>query len=174
MKERDSPARVLAIDPTSRGFGFVILEGPRLVVDWGVKTGRATSIEREQQLLARIDDLIRHYRPQIIVLEKVGDSGSRRGGRVRLLIGAIGNMAAWQGIAVRRISISRVRRVFSTFGAQSKHDIACVVVMHLPEIAVRVPRRRKPWMGEDYRMAVFDAAALALTYFYGRGCWGGS
>jgi Holliday junction resolvasome RuvABC endonuclease subunit len=171
MKKRDTPTRVLAIDPTSRGFGFIILEGPRLVVDWGVKSGRAASIEREQQLLSRVGDLIHQYRPHVLILEKTSTPESRRCGRVRLFIGAIENMALWQEMDVRRIPLSQVRRVFLAFGARSKHEIACVIAMHLPEIAVRLPRRRKPWMGEDYRMAVFDAAAFALTYFYGRRRW---
>jgi len=29
----------------------------------------------------------------------------------------------------------------------------------------RLPRLRKPWMSEDYRMSIFDAVALALTIF---------
>jgi len=26
-------------------------------------------------------------------------------------------------------------------------------------------RHRKPWMSEDHRMAIFDATALALTFY---------
>jgi Holliday junction resolvasome RuvABC endonuclease subunit len=169
MSEKRAPARVLAIDPTARGFGFIILEGPRLVVDWGVKSARATSIKREQQLLGRVGDLVCQYRPQVIILEKTDTIGNRRSGRVRLFIAGIENMAVWQEIIVRKTLISQVRRVFLAFGARNKHEIACVVAMHLPEIALRLPRRRKPWMSEDYRMAIFDAAALALTHFYTRG-----
>jgi hypothetical protein len=106
-----------------------------------------------------------------MILEKTGAPGSRRGGRARLFIAAAENMAVWQQMAVRRIPQSQVRKVFKAFGAQTKHEIACVIAMHLPEIAIRLPRRRKPWMSEDYRMAIFDAAALALTYFYSRGRW---
>jgi hypothetical protein len=35
----------------------------------------------------------------------------------------------------------------------------------LPELTARLPRVRKPWMSEDERMSIFDAAAMALTYF---------
>jgi len=38
-----------------------------------------------------------------------------------------------------------------------------------PELAPRLPRFRKPWMSEDYRMSIFDAVAFGLTsikYFY--------
>jgi hypothetical protein len=30
----------------------------------------------------------------------------------------------------------------------------------------RLPRFRKAWMSEDYRMSIFDAAAFATTYFH--------
>lgn len=30
------PGRILAIDPTPRGFAFAVLEGTELLVDWGV------------------------------------------------------------------------------------------------------------------------------------------
>jgi len=29
----------------------------------------------------------------------------------------------------------------------------------------RLPRFRKPWMSEDYRMSIFDAVALAIAFF---------
>jgi hypothetical protein len=35
----------------------------------------------------------------------------------------------------------------------------------LPELAPYRPPRRKLWMSEDDRMAIFDAAALAATFF---------
>jgi hypothetical protein len=30
----------------------------------------------------------------------------------------------------------------------------------------RLPRFRKPWMSEDYRMSIFDAVRLGITYFH--------
>lgn len=171
MRKKVSPARVLAIDPTPRGFGFIVLEGPRTVVDWGVRSGRAVSIQREQQLLSRIGDLLRQYRPRIVILENGDAPGSRRCGRVKLLIESAANLAVWEGVAVRRVAVSNVRKAFSSFGARTKHEIARVVAMQLPEIAAWLPKPRSLWTGEDYRMAVFDAAALALTYFYARRRW---
>jgi len=29
----------------------------------------------------------------------------------------------------------------------------------------RLPRFRKPWMSEDYRMSIFDAVGFGLTFF---------
>jgi hypothetical protein len=167
MKSRKAnPKRVLAIDPTSRGFGFVVLESPTTPIDWGVKAIRP---KEEARTLAKVSELIRHYRPEIIVLEDY--KGSRRCGRIQNLIERICRLSQAEGLKSRRIPGSRVKRVFHTFRARTKHEIAHAVAQQIPELAPRLPRYRKPWMSEDYRMAIFDAAALALTYFYSRPVW---
>ena len=50
--------------------------------------------------------------------------------------------------------------------ATMKQEIAIAIAEHFPELAPRLPRSRKPWMSEDYRMSIFDAVALALTFFF--------
>ena len=40
------------------------------------------------------------------------------------------------------------------------------IVERLPELTPWRPPFRKPWMSESHRASIFDAAALALTYFY--------
>ena len=47
-----------------------------------------------------------------------------------------------------------------------KQEIAIAIAERFPELAPRLPRSRKPWMSEDYRMSIFDAVALALTFFF--------
>ena len=54
------PERVLAIDPFSRGFGFVVLEGTDSLVDWGLKDIRKAKAEKS---LKQIAILIAHYEP---------------------------------------------------------------------------------------------------------------
>src|SRR5579859_549607 len=111
-----NPKRVLAIDPTSRGFGFVVLESPTTLVDWGVKVVRQPN---EAQTLARVLDLIRHYMPEIIVLED--HRGSRRCARIQSLLAGVGRMATEEGLKIRHISVSQVKKVFKTFRACTKH-----------------------------------------------------
>jgi len=49
---------------------------------------------------------------------------------------------------------------------QGKHPIASILAdRYQEELAPRLPPFRKPWMSEDERMAMFDAAALAVAYF---------
>ena len=37
-----------------------------------------------------------------------------------------------------------------------------------PALASRLPPRRKCWQSEDYRMGIFDAAAVGVAYFVRR------
>jgi Holliday junction resolvasome RuvABC endonuclease subunit len=169
MSKVTSPPRVLAIDPTPRGFGYAILEGSTGLIDWGVKSVRCKSIEKEIETVSKITDLIQHYLPQYLILEKPNAKGSRRCGRVRLLLGTLQNVAVWQGIESRTISPEKLRKVFCTFGCNTKLQIANFVAQQFPGLADQLPEFRKPWMSEDYHMPIFDAVALALTYYYTRG-----
>jgi hypothetical protein len=52
-----------------------------------------------------------------------------------------------------------------TLSVSNKAKTARIVAAKFPELRSRLPPERKPWMSEDYRMAIFDAAAFALTLF---------
>jgi hypothetical protein len=160
---KHNPKRVLAIDPTSRGFGYVVLESPTTLVDWG---GKVIRDQNEAKTLAKLSELIRHYGPEIIVLEDPRES--RRCARIQSLLDGVCRLATEEGIESRRVPISRVKKVFHAFRATTKHEIAQVIAQQLPELAPQLPRYRKAWMSEGYGMAFFDAAALALTYFHFR------
>jgi hypothetical protein len=47
---------------------------------------------------------------------------------------------------------------------RNKHTVASAVAQQLPELAPKLPRKRKIWEGEDYRISIFDAAATGLAY----------
>ncbi len=153
--------RVLAIDPATRGFGFVVMEGPRKLVDWGVKS---TKTDREGKSVEKLEELISIYLPTFLIVERVDSTGSRRCRQVALLIKRLVAVAAESGVRVRTISRADVRQEFARCGASTKNQIALQIGRELPELAPKVPPSRKPWMSENYQMPVFDAAALALTF----------
>ncbi len=43
--------------------------------------------------------------------------------------------------------------------------MARFIAAKFPELARYLPPERKPWMSEDLRTAIFDAAAFALAFF---------
>ena len=155
--------RVLAIDPSTRGFGFAILEGPERLIDWAVKE---TKVNKNAKSLKLIDDLIDRYQPNVIVVEDYEGKGSRRCYRVGALINDISKLAAKRKIMVRSFSRAKVKQAFFESGAVNKHEIASAIAKGFPELAPRLPRVRKPWMSEDYRMSIFDAVALATAFFH--------
>jgi len=107
-----------------------------------------------------------YYSPDLVVVEEWTGQGSRRCLRIGNLIQAIRTMAARRHIPTRYISRDKVRQGFGAWHSQTKYQIAIAIAKQLPELRPRLPRFRKPWMTEDERMAIFDAASFALTYFY--------
>lgn len=149
--------RVLAVDPTHRGFGFAVLESPDRLVDWGVKTVRG---DKQAGCLRKIRELLQLYQPTVVILEDCARRGSRRCPRVRRLIERIRVLATKSGVKARVVSRAQVHKAFAP--ASTKHEIAVALAKHFPELALSLPPLRKPWMSEDCRMNVFDAVALAL------------
>ena len=166
MKGGADRYRVMAIGPAHRAFGYVIFEGPFSIVDWGVKSVRSTTIEREINMLSKINDLLHHYRVRVLIIEQIEGPCLNRCGRIRLLLATLKNQAAWGRVKVRTVSRKKKLTAFRAFGASTKDEIAQVIGRLVPELAPSLPRKRKAWMAEDYRAAIFDAAALALTFYY--------
>ena len=67
--------RVLSIDPTTKGFGFAVLEGPAMLIDWGVKHA---SGERNGGCLKQATELICRYQPDVLIVEQTAARGARR------------------------------------------------------------------------------------------------
>jgi hypothetical protein len=101
----------------------------------------------------------------VIVVEDYAGKGSRRCRRIQGLINEISKLASTRKIRVRRFSRVKVKQAFSESGASTKHGIALEIAKRFPELAPRLPRFRKPWMSEDYRMSIFDAVGLGMTFF---------
>lgn len=153
---------VLAVDPATRGIGFALFEGPRRPVDWGVKDAK---VHKNIQGLLKIGRLMDFYHPDVIVVEDYAGEGSRRSARVQRLIQDIKRLAHKKGITTRAYSRSVIRKTFAQSGAKTKYEIAKKIAEWLPTFAQRLPPVRKPWMSEDYRMSIFDAVSLALTFY---------
>jgi len=138
----------------------VVLEGATRVVDWGLKDTRRGTME---VTLAKVGRLLDLYRPAIVVVEYWRDLRSRREERACNRLREIVTFAATRGVAARAISRSQIQAAFAHESATTKHAIAGVLAARFPELARHRPRFRKPWMSEDERQAIFDAAAFAVT-----------
>lgn len=154
--------RILAIAPSTVGFGFAVLEGQDTLVDWGVKKVEG---DRNIQSLAKAEKLIAFYQPGTLVLEDVFAKNSRRSPRIRKLSRQIIKLAAARKVSVKAFSRDQVMKTFMADSQGTKHALAEIIAKRFPEeLASRLPPERKPWMSEDSRMNIFDAVALALVF----------
>lgn len=154
-------SRVLAIAPAHRGFGYAIMEGREMLVDWGVKEVRDKRACYED----KISELINLYQPDTIVTEDALNEVSRRCDRVRGLMRIIANLAFQKKIELCRVSKEDVKKFSAKLGATTKHQMAEKIAHQFPELVHRIPSKRMPWMSEDSRMGIFEAVTLAVFSF---------
>jgi RNase H-fold protein (predicted Holliday junction resolvase) len=156
------PTRILAIDPTTKGFGYAILDLPLRLVAWGMAH---IDGEKRSGAIFRFEALLDQFRPDAVVLEDTTAQGSRRYPRVRDLLEALAKIARERGLEVHTVSRLDVIAYFSSQDEQAtKHSIATTLAGAFPELAEKVPKKRKIWQSEDERIAVFDALSLAVTF----------
>jgi Holliday junction resolvasome RuvABC endonuclease subunit len=154
--------RALAIDPTTKGFGFAVLEGPAMLIDWGVKHA---SGERNGGCLKQARELIRRYQPDVLIVEHTAARGAHRCSRVRQLIEDLIALASDRRVRTKRVSRRRAQRCFSKTASATKRQIAVALTERFPELEPHLPPVRKPWMSEDERMGIFDSVAFAWAFF---------
>jgi len=160
--------RILAIDPTPRGFGFALLEDrPLRLIDWGVVECRRGN--KEENRGKRLRGLFQEYDPSIFVIEDCGRKTSRRGHATRRFADEIRLLAQRVHLPLKKFSREQVKQAFALHGATTKQQIAQVLADGFPELKPRLPTVREIWQSEDYRISIFDAVALGMTFVANEG-----
>jgi len=163
MKSRTREGLVLAIHPTSRGFGWALFENPMLPLDWGLASVKA---KRSAYSLARFERLLDRYDPKFVVFEQFEERPARRYERIQDLCRKMIWLASERGIRTPIYSRDTVRECFKHCGTKTRHGIALSIADQIEIFRHRLPRERKRWgESEDARQSLFDAVALALTHF---------
>jgi Holliday junction resolvasome RuvABC endonuclease subunit len=161
--KRNTPThpRILAIAPSTRGFGYAVLEGRETLVDWGAK---AAAGDKNTWCIGKVKELLAHYKPEAMVLHDHLSKGSRRPVRIRVLCHGIIDMAPNHNVSVALFSKEQIDKVFFANGEGTKRDRAEILANRFPdELGFLLPPIRRAWMTEDHRMDIFEAVALALT-----------
>jgi hypothetical protein len=157
MPTPPAPTTFVAIDPTSTGFAFVVLETPRHLVDRGQRIAAPGSGE----LTRKVEALLSKHYPAVIVLEDIAAHGALRRKRARREIRSLEHLALKRGVPVERISRLTVLDTFAP--GRGKYEVALRLAEIFPDLGGRLPRKRKIWMPEDPRINVFDALGLAAA-----------
>jgi len=167
----ETTKRVLAVDPTSHGFGFAILEGPNRLVDWGVKKLRHNKNARCRQEVLR---LIADFEPDVVVVEHTKHKSCWRRLRVRRLIESLCTTAKKRHFRVSRIPRRSVQRHFGIHRPATKRQVAVAIAERFPELEPYLPptwdrlvKRLHADDSEDERFGIFDAVGFALTFYEG-------
>ena len=151
--------RILALDIRARRFGFVVFEGPKMLLDCGVKNFCASKRNAVKVSVSdKIRTLTRDYSPSAIVVRK-REGHMDRAGILRSLL----RLAEELDIPVVFISHEEIALAFAA-AAEHKQTLASVIAEQFLALIARLPPRRKCWQSEDYRMSMFDAAAAGMAY----------
>ena len=84
---------------------------------------------------------------------------------MRRLYKSLIRLAADTGVHVEIYGRDEVAACFAEMGAVTRQEIAAAVVRRVDGFEYRLPPKRRAWMSEDPRLALFSAAALALTHY---------
>jgi len=154
--------RVLSLDLRTRRFGYVIFEGPRTLLDWGIS---AHSNERHSSLERKLNSLHSMFEPSVILVRKTIKRHRISQPNIRPSLHILRAFAKRAAVAFRSIDASLLRHFFFRKAKTNKYDIARMIADRFPELSWRLPPKRKPWQSEAARQSIFDAASLGVFYF---------
>src|SRR5439155_1023562 len=161
-----SSQRILALDLRPRSFGYVVFEGPEELLEWGVRSFRNGVNEVRVPVYDKLARILEDYAPSTLVLKELrAPTNSSSARKIEKMLLAVRSEAKAHGVAVRIVSRKAVRKAFEDVGVPTKYAIASALAQSFPELAWKLPPKRKPWESEDYRMSIFDAAAVGVAYF---------
>lgn len=153
--------RFVAFDLRPQRFGYVVFELPIRLLDWGTGTYESDSGKMRETRLGR---LLQMFQPSTVVLRRISIWSRRNRPATRKRANAIRAEAGRRSIPSEFVQDKVMRAFFHKYSKRNKHEIASFVATCFPELKWKLPDRRKAWETEDWRMPVFDAAALGLTH----------
>lgn len=161
---RPKPFLVLGVFPTSRGMGWVALDGPLSVFEHGLVSPKRSELTRV--CLKRFERLLERLKPETVVLEAFDRFSAHRSPRIEKLSVQMVALANDRQIEVEVYRRRQVQRAFASVNAVTREEIAEVIAKHLPTLAYRRPTARKLTDTSDRRLSIFNAAALVLTHYH--------
>ena len=158
---RKSPIRILALDLHPRSFGYVVVENPSRLLDWGVCSYRGKQGAGNVLVRKRVRQLLNLWRPAALVLENPLQKSQRPNRKKDKLIDLLIVMEAKSRRIIVRVS---VKRAADQGKILTKYENARRVAEHFPVLTRELPPKRRAWESEHYRMSIFDAAALLFSH----------
>ncbi len=111
------------------------------------------------------DPFMKQFLPGVLVLPDVNAKGCRRAPRIKALHREIIKLAAAQKCKVSLISGKSLRDSLLGNANGTKHEMAKMLAQRFPDLAAKLPPKRRAWESEDGRMDIFDAVGLATVFW---------
>ncbi len=147
--------RVLALDLHPRRFGYVVVESPDRLLDWGVRSYRREGNPRDALIHRRLKPLIEMWKPKFLVIRGARTAPPKQRLMRQRFIKRVAAEAKKYRVCVRMGS--------GQLENLTKYENARRIAEHFPALKGRLPPKRKAWESEHYRMSIFTAAALAIA-----------
>ncbi len=159
LKHPSASIRIAAITITTRGVSFAILEGSSLL-DWGTLSFGAPS---QRSAINRMVERLDLYQPTNIVIENVW-ALKRRGKRSCSIASSLLRVIRTRNTPLVFLTPDDAKSTLDRLSPPviTKADMATRLLNYFPHLKNVAPQKRKTWMGEDHRMPIFAAIALAL------------
>lgn len=154
---------VLALYPHGKGIAYACMSTPTEVIESGQRFFHPIC---NRKCLKQAQNVLRHFQPDIVVLEDNESKISFKRDRIIKLLVNIKHDAESLNLRVVHYKREHIREVFMQFEATTKHEIAHKIASWLPKYAKRVPKVRDICGSESHMMGEFDAISLAYTHFY--------
>jgi hypothetical protein len=148
------------VDLHPRDFGYVVVESPDKLLDWGVRSHRRKGNSADVLIRRRLRPLLALWKPSLLVIRGVRRMSPRKSlFRERLLKRVVAEAKNYRA----RVQIIK-KRPTDRAVKLTKYERAQKVVQRFPVLTQKLPPKRKPWENEHYSMSIFEALAIAAQY----------
>jgi len=153
--QQTQQTRILALDVHPRSFGYVVVESPKKLLDWGVRRSyQRTKSHPEVLARGRLRPLLKIWKPGVVVT-RVGD---RRNKDVQSLLRHMKKEAG-------ATSFLRITDTRDYYLGRGKYQRAAEMASRFPDkVGWKLPPKRKLGDSEHYLMSMFEALAIAVQY----------
>ncbi|MGX1360714.1 hypothetical protein QNJ95_37200 [Bradyrhizobium elkanii] len=127
-------AIVLSIYLNTRGFAFIVFEGPLAPFDWGIREMRGPG--KYKLCLTRIMQLFDRYALDVLVIQDTSKHGTERAPWISNLNAAIAAFAKDRDIPILAYSRDQVQGMFEPYGCPNKQRRAELIAKHIHVLSV--------------------------------------
>jgi hypothetical protein len=165
LAAEDARERALGLDLRASRLGFVVFQGPDALLDFGGRSYARQYGSLGATASKRFVNLVDLYSPSVVVIRLPSIHSGKGNDRVKVVVRSIKRDARRRSIRLRFLSRKKVKKFFQAKGLTTKHSIASYLAERFPDLAWKLPPKRKPWQGENHHMSIFDGAAVGVIHF---------